>query len=567
MNTEKKLTGYPSIDKPWLKYYSEEAVNSVVPRKTMYQFIYDSNKNRLDNTAIYYFDRKITYRELFDNIHIAANAFTANGVKKNDIVTIISLNTPETIYDIYALNYIGATANLLGATITIQEIEDNVKTTNSKMVFILDKLLEKFSGLNLSVPTILLPLAESAGGISKFMMKISTKKNKSYKYYTDFIKTADRTEICISNDDEAPAVIVYTSGTTGQPKGVVLNSYNLNAVAFDCSVSGKNYKANEKFLNILPPFFSFGIGMLHLCFYTGMAEIASIIPKEKPIISNLKKYKPERFVIGPAFTSIIEKYDKDDLSFIIDLTGGGGGISLEKETALNAILTEKNANSKYLSGYGMTELSSAVSMNHNDKNMLHSIGIILPHMNAKVFDTDSGKELSYNNEGELLIASPGLMIGYYNNLNETERIIDVDENGTRWMHTGDLAKITSDGYIFITGRLKRIFIVTDKDGVAYKLFPQRMEELIQKVPYVDKCGVIVVTDDVRQHVPIVFATAVSSDKKEQVKESIISAIRKDLPEYYEPNAVNILDKMPITSSQKIDYRTLEKIAEEQMKGN
>ena len=566
MNTEKKLTGYPSIDKPWLKYYSEEAINASLPRKSMYQFIYDSNKDRLDNIAIYYFDRKITYRELFDNIIIAANAFAASGVKKGDIVTIISLNTPETVYCLYALNHIGAVANLLGATITVQEIEANITETKSKMVFVLDKLVDNYVGLKLSVPVILLPIAESAGGITRLVMKLSIKKNKFYKYYSDFIKINAKTEIKVSNDDEAPAVIVYTSGTTGQPKGVVLNSYNLNAVAFDCSISGKNYKPSEKFLNILPPFFSFGIGMLHLCFYTGMAEIASILPKAKPVTDHLKKYKPERFVIGPAITEVIEKYDGNDMSYVIDLTGGGGSISLEKETALNEVLAIKNANSKYLSGYGMTELSSAVSMNHNDKHRLQSIGILLPHMNAKAVDTDSGKELSYDNEGELLIASPGLMMGYYNNPEETKRVINVDENGTRWMHTGDIAKITSDGYIFITGRLKRIFTVKAKDGQIYKLFPQRIEELIQEQPFIDKCGVIIVADNDRQHVPIVFASTATTEKKEEIKQNIISAIGKDLPEYYSPKNIYTIDNMPITSSQKIDYRALEKIAEE-MKGN
>ena len=143
MTHEKALTGYPSIDKPWQCYYPENVCNMEIHTQTMYQFIYDSNKGRLNNAAILYFGRRITYKQLFDNIKKAACAFADMGIKRGDIVSVLSLNTPETVYAIYGLNYIGATVNLIVASITEQEVMDNLANTESKLLVILDKVLEK----------------------------------------------------------------------------------------------------------------------------------------------------------------------------------------------------------------------------------------------------------------------------------------------------------------------------------------------------------------------------------------------------------------------------------------
>lgn len=551
----KEITGYPSIDKPWLKYYPNfEKIE--IPQKSMFRLIYDQNKAYASSVAINYFDNKITYGQFFESVKNVAGALWKYGVRKGDAVTIVSFNTPETLYCIYALNYIGAVANMGLPTITQSELTRIIQETNSKMVFILDQVAENVSCIECDCPVVILPLSKSAGVLSKIILGAFPKRLSVRITWKEFINSSSDSNAVENTSDSVPAIIVYTSGTTGIPKGVVLSSRNLNSVVILNNNNPMFYKEGERFLNILPPFLSFGIGIIHLCLFIRMEMIPVLLPSSKAVMKKMKKYKPQRMAIGPAITDVIDKYNGKDLSFLLGLIGGGGSISIDKERELNHILDSKSAKTKYLNGYGMSELSSGVASNYNTLYKENSVGTILPLCNLKIVDVDTGEELKYNQKGELLISSPGLMMGYYKNPEATGGIIE-EMNGERWLHTGDLATVDEQGFITIVGRIKRIFAVRDEKGV-WKLFPQRMEEIIEKDSAVEKCAVVVIGDSEKGYVPVVFISVQPLTDRDVLKKRLVMMIEKELPSFYRPKDIVFVDTMPLTASQKIDYQQLER---------
>jgi len=551
------LTGLPSVDKPWNSFYPDEVLNAPVPEGSMFSFAFKNNKDRMDKTAIDFFGNKISFTDFFLNSRELANALASHGIKKGDAVSIVSLTTPETMYLIYALNYIGAVANLIQATIKPTEILDYVHRTDSKYLFVLDKILEKYGTFEPDVPTVVLPLGRSASGIAGVVLKLTAKNYKNFISYKSFL--SEKSEKAVeSRESDSPAAIIYTSGSTGHPKGAVLTNRNLNSVAQQIAISGRNYLPHEKFLNVMPPFIIFGLAMMHLCTYSGMTDILALLPEKEKVQKLLVKHKPEHFVMGPAIAEIITDFEGDDLSFLIDVSGGGGYISLELERELNRVLAEKKARSIYLNGYGMTEVSSVISINHKTKFKEQSVGLPLPMTTLKIVDLNDGHELGYNQEGEILINAPSVLLGYYNDPEATEAAFQIID-GERWLRTGDIGKIDEDGFAYVTGRIKRIYTVHSADGLYYKLYPQRAEECLAQLPELDNCAVVVVEDEERDSIPVVFAV---SSLGESAKELICNKLAADLPDYYTPKSVQLLDAMPVTTSQKIDYKALEALAKE-----
>lgn len=567
---QQKITGYPSIDKPWLKYYSEEAINASLPEKTLYQYIYENNRDDTSNIAINYFGRKISYAALFDNIEKAAKAFSAIGIKAGDIVTIMSMHTPEVIYSVYALNRMGAVANLVYMTLSEDEIEETVANTASKAVVVLDKAIEKIEAIREKLDVkavIVLSPSDSMPFIMKNGYKLKNKKTlpkDKYLSYRDFVSLGEKSEKIVDTPykKDTPAIIVYTSGTTGKPKGVMLSNENLNAVAHQYRMSGMKFERGETFFNMIPPFFGFGISIgMHLSLCLGLQEILWIIPEPENVVKAILKYKPNHLVSGPPWVKAICDELDDKLDFLVTFAGGGASFTPEEEKAVNQYLYEHGARVKYVTGYGMTELGATVCTGMNHVYKLGTLGIPLPAVTVKIVDTDTGKELKTNEigEGELCFKAPNIMLGYYNNQADSDEIIAQDENGERWIHTGDLGMVDDDGFVHFKGRIKRIFCTKEKDGVVNRLFPMRIEELFSSIDKVKLCGTIVVEHPERINVAVSFVKMKdSSYSKEQLVSELMECAREKLPEHSVPVKIVVLDEMPLTQSGKIDYKVLEK---------
>lgn len=563
---ESKLMGYPSIDKPWLKYYSEEAIHATIPDCTMYEYLWESNKDHLDDIALIYFERKIRYKVLFDRIDEIASAISDCGIKPGDTVSIVSLNTPETICTFYALNKLGVVACMEYATQTPDALLKSLKEVNAKAIFVLDILVEHFetafreSGIS---HIIVLPLAASMGFVSKIfvsMKKKSLPRNAKYKTFYEFLHSGTVVPSTPVGGAKTAALMVSTSGTTGAPKKVIHSSMSINSVVFQYQTSGMKFNRGETYLSMAPLFLAFGITLaIHLPLCVGVASIICIDPDAKKTIAMFAKYRPNHFLCGDYHViemTVNPALRKMDLSFLRTIAIGGDCLPPEKCETVNHFLQAHFSHNDLITGYGMTELGATAITEMNHVHRLGSVGIPQNKVNVKIADIKTGQELSYGEIGELLIQSPGEMLGYFSTRAEVDEPFVIDETGEKWLHTGDLGKIDRDGFVFIQGRMKRIFRrYVPGTGTIFKLFPDYIEDLLSKHLSVKHCAVICIADKEYIYVPIAFIVPQKEIKGEE--NELTEYLLTKTVEYNIPVRYIMKEELPLLSNGKVDYRALE----------
>lgn len=581
MAEEKKLTGYPSVDRPWEKYYSDYVKEFQFPMTTMYRCIYDNNKQHLNRIAMEYYGKSFSYQELFTGIDKTAKALGALGVRKGDIITIAMPTTPETVYLLYAISKIGAVANMIDPRTSKEGIIDYTREAGSKIFFAIDLCYTKIKDIatETSVQTVIsisaaesLPtkvrLAYLATEAISFLTHKKEKaiESKNLMKWSRFISLSDNaTEIDENPDGTIPVAILHTGGTTGTPKGVVLSSENFNTIAYQYKLSGMYIFPGQRFLDIMPPFIAYGVGAgLHMPFVIGMTSI--LIPQFDPakFAKMIRDMKPNHMAGVPShWGNVIESKELQsiDLSYLITPAVGGDAMNLQLEKRANQFLDEHRAPNHIIKGYGITEECSLAAACVNEINAEGSVGIPLPQNIISIFDTETGKELQYDQQGEVCISGPTTMLGYFKNPKATNEIILTHDDGRRWIHTGDLGYMTSEGMLYIDGRIKRMIIRQD----GFKVFPSLIEKLICENPAVAGCCVVGVADKDYSQGQLPFAFVVlhthETESIEQIKKTISENCRKELPEYAQPINYRFIKELPTTGIGKIDYRELERLAE------
>ena len=568
---EGEKTGYPSIDKPWLKYYTEEQATFKMPNSTCYEVLYNNNKDHLEDTAIDYFGNKISYKEFFRNIERSAKAFQKMGVKKGDIVSFLAIDTPEVIYSFYALNRLGAISNMVDPRSSVNALKKYFNEVESEYVVALDVFRNMMSEavddtsikkvIEIS-PTNSAPIPVKALTMIKRMPKA---KDKRFVSWNDFVK--DGETIFKINDvpyeKDYPATIVHTGGTTGKPKGVLLSNDNLTAVVYQVMNTPLPQQRQDKFLNVTVPFVAFGLALgTHVPMSLGWKSI--FIPNFE--IQNMRKlmmkYKPQLIMGTQTYFEPMVSYTKFDYKETKAMLMGGMPTNAEFEKRLNSTIKEYNGSFQVSKGYSMTEASAMGTCSFNCANEIGSDGVPMPKTVIAAFEPDTDNELPYNVIGEICIKSPTIMLGYYKNEEETKKVIRKHSDGEYWIHSGDLGYVTEDGFIYIKDRMKRMIIFS-----GYKIFPSEIEESFIKHDEIESCSVVAMDDEKNDKVPAAFITLkdkeANAEEQERIKEELYDKMDKDgLPSYFRPKEIFVVNELPITNVGKVDIKALEAKANE-----
>lgn len=552
---EKKLTGYPSIDKPWLKYYSEEAINAPIPKCTIYENIYNHNKTYPQDVALLYFGKKITYRQVFREVEKAERAFLAYGVRRGDNVALCVPATPEAIYAILALNKIGADANMLNPTFTQQQLKDRLNDIEATLLLVVGELygqLEKVIPQTKIKTVISYPAVNALGPMVRLIKK--AKDIPGTIPWNQFITMGKNTAppAPAPYQKDVPAIIVYSSGTTGASKGIQLTNDGINATITQYEYAGFVMNRQDRYFAQVPIWFSTGIAvtmLVPLCL--GVTVILEPIYDFELLYQHILKYKPNFMVSAVGLVDYLCQRKEVDPAYkeFKYLVIGGEYVVPHAEVEFNKWLKKNGSSSQLYKGYGMCECGGTVTTTLPQSNNIGSAGIPLAKVTVSSFDLTTGKELKYGQRGEIRVMSPCRMKGYYKRPDATLEYFKTDEKGNVWACTGDMGWVAEDGNIYVDGRISASYI--DEHGDEIYLFD--IERAILDVESVRQCKVVVSEIDGRQtHVAHVV---LSPDKgtEEEIIEQIKCVCAKKLLENHQPHLLKLYDDaLPVAPSGKLD---------------
>ena len=560
---------YASQAKPWLKYYAQKYIDQTLPTLSAFDFVCHRNQNHLNDTALDYYGRKFTYADLIVNVKKTAAALRGVGVKKGDIVTVVSIMTPEVIALFYAADMIGATLNLVDPRYSVEGIHEYIEEVDSHLLVCLNVVYERCRQAarrtNVEKVIVLSP-ADSLPPVMAVGYKLTTPDKNKYASnvirWKQFIKGGEGQSITAEPyDPDHACIVVHTGGTTGSPKGVMLTDNCFNALAQQFRAYDKLFHRGQKLMNIMPPFIAYGYACgVHLPLVLGFTVI--IIPNLDPakLGSLVLKYKPEHMFGVPAHYQQLASDPKlrdKDLSFILNYAAGGDSLSRGAEQTVNDFLAAHGARYPIAKGYGMTEVSSAATVAAGADNKPGSVGIPMVNTIIAAFEPGTDRELPIGERGELCISGPCLMKGYYNKPEETAILLRRHPDGRVWAHTGDMGYLDEDGFVFLDSRIKRMIIRHD----GFKVFPSMIENVVSRHPAVHQCSVVGCTDKdhVQGRLPFVYIVLKSDTtaKKKQVIRELERMCAEELPEYVQPVAYKFISSMPMTPVGKVDYRQLE----------
>ena len=522
-----------------------------------------------DSVAFDFMGRSTTYARLVQMVDLCARALKTIGVREGDRVTIAMPNCPQAIFLFYAINLVGGIANMIHPLSAEKEIEFYLNESESVTAITLDQFYGKFERIRQNTKVVNIILASIKDELSRPLKAgyMLTDGRKMEKIPSDapvirwlpFLRLA---RSCFYNyrvkrapDD--PAVILYSGGTTGTTKGIVLTNRNFNALGAQVIAANPMFRPGDKMLAAMPLFHGFGLGV---CIHTMLSQGGRciLVPRftAKSYAKLIVKYKCN-FIAGvPTLYEALLRLpsmDGADLSSLKGVFSGGDSLSIELKKKLDKFLYDHKAVIQVREGYGTTETVTACCLTPPHVFKEGSIGVPFPDTYIKIVEPGTDRELSYGEEGEILLAGPTVMKEYMNHPDETAETLRAHADGLTWVYTGDLGVMDQEGFIYFRGRAKRMVISS-----GYNVYPSQLENILDAHPAVQMSCVIGVPDSYKmQKVKAFVKLAANVPATKETLDTLMAYCRKNIAKYAMPYEIEFRDEMPKTLVGKVAYRVLE----------
>ena len=562
-----------SSSAPWLRYYDTTPAYLDYPKKTVYEMVRAAADKYPKNVAYEFMGKKTTFAEFMERIDRTAKAYLAMGIGRGDRVTICMPNCPQALDSFYALNRIGAVSNMIHPLSAASEIKFYLDFSRSKAILTLDQFYGKVAGILPELEnkdTVLLiarivdelpPVLAVGFALTKGRKIPPLPKKGKYMTWNKFMQAGRRRDLPLPKElgrFTDCASILYSGGTTGTTKGIMLSNLNFNACGLQTiAASGFAPINGMKMLSVMPVFHGFGLGIgIHTALIGGATCI--LVPQfnVKTYAELLIKKQPNIIPGVPTlFEALLraENLENADLSCLKGVFCGGDSLSVELKKKVDAFLKAHNATVQIRQGYGLTECVTASCLTPKDYNRVGSIGVPFPDTYYKIVKVGTTEEVDADIEGEICISGPSVMMCYMDNPEETEHTLRRHADGRVWMHSGDLGKMDEDGFIYFSQRIKRMIVTS-----GYNVYPGQLENVIDGHEKVLLSCVIGVKDPYKiQKVKAFVVLKPDYEPSDAIREEILEYCRGHIAKYAMPYDIEFRAELPKTLVGKVAYRVLE----------
>jgi long-chain acyl-CoA synthetase len=468
-----------------------------------------------DRAALIHEGKRISYGALDDAVNALAGRLKKAGLNKGDSVAVMLPNCPEFVIAYFAVQKIGAVAITINTTSTSYELRHLLGNSDAKCLITAGALTEKFNEIRTGLPLCKTLFLSDGSGTEAFLGDPAAQSRVRF--------------VAADTDVDDPAVMIYTSGLTGRPLGAVLTHRNLRTQS-DLLMTVCQATENDRGLAVIPFFHSFGaVANMLSAIRLGASMVLTERSTPESILGLIEKEKVTyvaavpRLFIGMIMQEGTEKFDLSSLKFCIT---GGAAMPVEMFS-----LFEKKFKVKVMEGYGLTEASPVCTFSRIGMAQKYgSVGIAVPGVEVRVVESGS-KEAPRGSEGELIVRGKNVMKGYYRDEEATALVL---RDG--WLYTGDLARMDEDGYIFLTGRKKRMIITS-----GFNVYPREVEIVLDLHPAVQASRVVGVADLMRGEA--VKAVIVRKSGMPLEKRELVRHCRSYLSPYKVPRDVEFVETL------------------------